>query len=57
MEAVIALIYQIYDGRISSQVKVQKPPANENTTEMKKEEDGFSDLAINENLSSEGENN
>jgi hypothetical protein len=57
MEAVIALIYQIYDGKISSQVKVQKLPANENTTEIKKEEDGFSDLAINENLSSEGENN
>src|SRR6056297_1093945 len=42
MEAVIALIYQIYDGKISTQVKVQKPPANESETEIIENEDGFS---------------
>jgi len=58
MEAVIALIYQIYDGKISSQVKIQKPPANENTTEMKKEENSSSGFALEGiDLSAEGENN
>ena len=58
MEAVIALIYQIYDGKISSQVKIQKLSANEDTSEMKKEEDGSSGFALEGiDLSAEGENN